>query len=107
MFFTVSVEDAFLYTSSSNFDWILDSGASHHVTPCKDIFVAYNPGDYGRVHLGNNNFCSIVGVGDVQTKMKNGQDILLKQVRHVPEMCMSLISMGRLDDEGYSTSFGK
>ena len=34
-------------------------------------------------------------------------DILLKQVSHVPEMHMSLISMGRLDDEGYSTSFGK
>ena len=59
------------------------------------------------MHLGNNDFCSIVGVGDVQIKMKDGQDILLKQVRHVPEMHMSLISMGRLDDEGYSTSFGK
>lgn len=80
--FTILVEDA--CASSSSFDWILDSGASHHVTPCKDSFVSYNPGDYGRVHLGNNHFCSIVGVGDVQIKMKNGQDILLKQVRHVP-----------------------
>jgi hypothetical protein len=70
--FTVSVEDACVYTSSSSFDWILDSGASHHVTPCKDSFVSYNPGDYGRVHLGNNHFCSIVGVGDVQIKMKDG-----------------------------------
>ena len=39
--------------------------------------------------------------------MKDGQDILLKQVRHVLEMHMRLISMGRLDDEGYSTSFVK
>lgn len=39
--------------------------------------------------------------------MKDGKDILLKQVRHVPEMRMSLISMGRLDDEGYYTSFRK
>ena len=46
-------------------------------------------------------------MGDVQIKMKDGQDILLKQVRHAPEMRVSLISMGRLDDEGYSTSFGK
>ena len=89
------------------FDWILDSRASHHVTPCKDSFVSYNPGDYGRVHLGNNHFSSIVGVGYVQIKMEDGQDILLKQVMHVPKMRMSLISMGRLDDEGYSTSFGK
>lgn len=39
--------------------------------------------------------------------MKDRQDILLKHVRHVPEMHMILISMGRLDDEGYSISFGK
>ena len=107
MLFTVSVEDACVYTSSSSFDWILDSRASHHVTPCNESFVSYNPGDYGRVHLGNNHCCSIIGVGDIQIKMKDGQDIFLKQVRHLPEMRMSLISMGRLDDEGYLTSFGK
>ena len=71
--FTVLVEDSCVYTSSSSFDWILDSGASHHVTPCKDSFVSYNPDDYGRVHLGNNHFCNVVGVGDVQIKMKDGQ----------------------------------
>lgn len=46
-------------------------------------------------------------MGDVQIKMKDGQDILLKQVENVPKMHMSFISMGQLDDEGYSTSFGK
>ena len=76
--FIVLVEDACVYTYSSSIDWILDSGASHHVTPCKDSFVSYNPCDYSRVHLGNNHFCSIVGVGDVVIKMKHGQDILLK-----------------------------
>jgi len=76
--FIVSVEDACVYTSSSGFVWILDSGSSHHVTPCKNSFVSYNPGDYGRVHLGNYHFCSIFGVGDVQIKMKDRQDILLK-----------------------------
>ena len=92
--FIVSVEDSCLYTSSSSFHWILDSGASHHVTPCKDSFVAYNVGDYGRVHLGNNHFCIIVGVRNVLIKMKDGQDIFLKQARHVLERRMSLIYMG-------------
>ena len=76
--FTISVEDACLYTSSDSFDWILDSGESHHVAPCKDRFVAYNPSDYGRVHLGSSHFCTIFGVGDVQIKMKDGEDIFLK-----------------------------
>lgn len=31
--FIVSVEDACLCTSSSRFDWILEYGAYHHVTP--------------------------------------------------------------------------
>ena len=98
---------ACLYTSSSSIDWILDSGASHHVTPSKTNFVSYELGDYGRVHLGNNHFCDIVGVGDVRIQAKDGNDILLKQVMHVPEMCMSLISVEQLDDEGFSTRFGK
>jgi hypothetical protein len=73
----------------------------------KDNFVAYSSGDYGKVHLGNNHFCNIIGVGYVQIRTKEGQHILLKQVRHVLEMCMSVIFVGRLDDEGCSTSFGK
>lgn len=91
---TILVEDVCLNTSSSSFDWILDFEASHHVTPCKENFVAYNHGDYGRVHLGNNHICNIVGVGDVKIKTKEGKDILLKEVRHAPKMCMSLISVG-------------
>ena len=76
--FTVSMEDACLYNSSISIDWILDSGASHHVTPSKINFVSYEVGDYGRVHLGNNHFCDIVGVGDVRIQTKDGHDILLK-----------------------------
>lgn len=52
MLFIVSVEDACVYTSNSNFDWIFDYGACHHVTPCKNSFVSYNSGDYRRVHWG-------------------------------------------------------
>ena len=100
------MEDPCLYTFRNSIDWIVDFRASHHVTPSKDNFVTYNSGDYGRVHLGNNHFCKIVGVGDVQIRTKDGQDILLKQVRHIPEMCMNLISVGRLDDDGFFTTFG-
>ena len=105
--FTFSMEDACLYTSSNSIDWILDSGSSHHVTPSKTNFVSYEVGDYGRVHLGNNHFCDIVGVGDVRIQAKDGNDTLLKQVRHVQEMRMSLILVEQLDDEGFSTRFGK
>ena len=48
--FTLSMEDAFLYTYRSRIDWILESGSSHHVTPCKTNFVLYEVGDYDIVH---------------------------------------------------------
>ena len=105
--FTVSMEDACLYTSISRIDLILVSGAYHHVTPSKTNFVSYEVGDYGRVHLGNNHFCDIVGVGDVQIQTKDGHEILLNEVNHFPKMHMSLILVGQLDDEGFSTNFGK
>ena len=54
--FTISIDDACVYTSSSSFEWILEFGASHHVTPCKYSFVSYNLGDYGRVNLRKNRF---------------------------------------------------
>ena len=63
--FIVSVEEVCLYISSSSIDWVLDSRASKHVTPCKNNFVTYEEVDHGKVHLGNNNFCNIVGVGDL------------------------------------------
>ena len=49
-------------------DWILDSGASFHVTPHKVWFTTYVASCKGRVHLGNDYACEIVGVGDVQLK---------------------------------------
>ena len=64
--FTISIEEACLYTSNSSIDWIVEYGSSHHVTPCKINFVSYETsGHYGRVQLGNNHLCNIDGVGDV------------------------------------------
>ena len=57
--------------------------------------------------MGNKSLCDIKGVGYLIVKTKNGSNLLLKQVRHVPELGMNLISTGILDDEGYHTMFGK
>ena len=51
-------------------DWILDSGASFHVTPHREWFTNYDAKRTGRVHLGNDYACEIMGVGDVQIKFQ-------------------------------------
>jgi len=87
-------------------DWILDSGASFHVTPHREWFTNYDAKRTGRVRLGNDYACEIMGVGDVQLKFKQGSTFTLKNVRHVPKLTKSLISSGQLDDGGYTTTFG-
>ena len=50
-------------------DWILDSGASFHVTPHKEWFSTYDASRKGKVRLKNDYACEIIGVGDVQLKI--------------------------------------
>ena len=104
---TVSYEDTCLYDYNHDNDWILDSGASYHATPSRENFISDKSGNLGKVRVGNKSLCDIKGVGDLIVKIKDGSSLLLKQVRHVQELGMSLISTGILDDEGYHTMFGK
>ncbi|CAJ2658330.1 unnamed protein product [Trifolium pratense] len=86
--------------------WIIDSGASYHVTPRRDFFSSYTIGDFGTVKMGNEGVCKIVGMGDVWVETSIGCKLQLKNVRHVPDIRLNLISVKVLDIEGYHTYFG-
>ena len=49
-------------------DWIMDSGASFHVTPHREWFTRYDAKRTRRVRLGNNFACDIKGIGDIKLK---------------------------------------
>ena len=61
-------------------DWIMDSGASFHVTPHREWFTSYDAKRTGRVRLGNDHACEIKGVGDVKLKFQHGSTFVLKNV---------------------------
>jgi len=86
--------------------WLLDSGATRHVTPRREHFASYTPGDYGALKMGNGSKVRVVGVGDVILKTKTGGNLVLKDVRHVPGFGMNVISSGCLDAEGYVSTLG-
>ncbi|KAK3038368.1 hypothetical protein RJ639_030268 [Escallonia herrerae] len=87
--------------------WLVDSGASIHCPPHRDCFSNYVHGDYGHVTVGNGYRCSIVGKGKVEIKLSNGGTLVLKDVRHIPELQKNLISVSGLDREGYFVAFGE
>ena len=100
--FTSSMDSVHLVATNEGMsnDWILDSGASFHVSPNREWFSTYNAGRTGRVMLGNGLACDIVGVGDVQVRFNNGSTFTLHDVRHVPLLTKKLVSAGQLDDAG-------
>ncbi|RDX88984.1 hypothetical protein CR513_29346, partial [Mucuna pruriens] len=81
--------------------WIIDSGATLHVTPRKEFFTSYTSGDFGVLKMGNDGVTKVIGVGDVclQTNIGIG-------VKHAPGVRFNLISMHMLDDDDYDNHFG-
>ncbi|GAA0147899.1 hypothetical protein LIER_07488 [Lithospermum erythrorhizon] len=56
--------------------------------------------------MGNNIVSRIVAVGYVHLKTAQGHTIILTKVRYIIDFRMSLISSGKLDDDGYLNIFG-
>ena len=55
--------------------------------------------------MGNCGKSKMVGIGDVQLETSLGCKLVLKDVRHVPDIRFNLIVVGKLDDEGYKNDF--
>ncbi|RVW29678.1 Retrovirus-related Pol polyprotein from transposon TNT 1-94 [Vitis vinifera] len=82
----VGKQDALLLAVDSPLDdWVLDSGASFHTTPHREIIQNY--------------------VADVRISLPNGSVWLLEKVRHIPDLKRNLISVGQLDDERHAILF--
>jgi len=57
--------------------WIIDSGATLHVTPRKEFFISYTSGDFGVLKMGNDGVSKVVGIGDVCLQTNMGMQLLL------------------------------
>eukprot|EP00253_Pinus_taeda_P006513 PITA_06513 len=100
------LQDALILSFKNITDsWVVDSGASFHATPDKKYFHDYVQGDFGQIRLGDDKPCKIVGMGKVLVKQRNGNQWLLKEVRHVPDLKKNLISTEQLGGEGCVTTF--
>ncbi|BBG97327.1 hypothetical protein Prudu_006413 [Prunus dulcis] len=73
----------------------------------RDFFTSYTNGDFGNVRMGNDKLSKIVGRGDISLETNTSCHLVLKDVRHVPDMRLNLISTGLLDDEGYTNVFAE
>ncbi|XP_060965483.1 uncharacterized protein LOC133034417 [Cannabis sativa] len=80
--------------------WILDSSCSFHMCPYKECFDTYKAYDGCTVLMDNDSSSKVVRIGTVKVKMFDGVVRKLTDVRHVPTLRRSLISLGALDTRG-------
>ncbi|KAK3006364.1 hypothetical protein RJ639_016617 [Escallonia herrerae] len=88
--------------SSSDGGWILDTGCSYHTWPNRDWFATYRSFNGGKVLMGNDVTCKVVGISSIQIRMHDGIMRTLTDVKHVPELRKNLISLGTLDSNSCS-----
>eukprot|EP00253_Pinus_taeda_P023778 PITA_23778 len=87
--------------------WLIESGASFHFTPHRDLFYEYEIYDGGDAFLGDDKKTRIIGRGKVKLKLQGGRVRTLPGVLHIPTLARNLISISKLDDAGVKTMFEK
>lgn len=73
--------------------WIIDSGATDHMTPSSGHFKTYSPcPSHRKIIVADGSVTTVAGVGHIQLS----PSLLLKDVLHVPKLSTSLLSIHKL-----------
>jgi hypothetical protein len=87
--------------------WLIELGASFHMTPHREWFYEYEKYDGGNVFLGKDSTTRIIGKGRVKLRLIDGRIRTLPGVLHIPCMAKNLIFVRKMEDAGVKTIFEK
>ena len=97
-----NVEMLTVCTIEMNLDWIMDFGCTFHMTPRKEYLFNLRTIDGGKVLIGNDQSCSVTGMGSIRFQLWDGTIRVIENVRLVPRLRRNLLSLGVFDSNGYS-----
>lgn len=96
------------FNSSENI-WLVDSGATSHMTNRRDAFISFKPLDEENVVVvANNNTLKVKGVGDINVEQVldgKTEDVSITNVLYVPNICANLLSVSQLVAKGFTIKF--
>ncbi|KAH0686950.1 hypothetical protein KY284_017503 [Solanum tuberosum] len=73
--------------------WVVDSGATDHMTSLSHLFISYSPcPSYKKITIADGSVITVVGQGDISL----GKSLILKDVLHIPKLSANLISIQKL-----------
>jgi hypothetical protein len=88
---------------------ILDSGTTRHISPYSNDFDTLTDIPPKPLRAANQGSFSAVGMGELVIDVPNGVEasqLRLTEVLYSPEVGYTLVSIGRLDDMGFTSTFG-
>ena len=97
-----------MYLSYAKSIWWIDSGATVHVVNSLQGFHTRRTLQRGerRIKVANGVEAEVKAIGDLSLELVDGFVLKLSDVLYVPSLRRNLISVSRLDDNGYDFHFG-
>lgn len=102
----VVIANECIHIGDNMVEWVVDTSASYHLTPIKSCFSTYKVGNFGIVNMGNATCSSIARIGNISIKINIKFQLTLKDVRHLLDLCLKLMSINAFDKEGFHNHFG-
>jgi hypothetical protein len=86
--------------------WLVDSGASKHMTGYKEILSYFKTKSFAeQVELGDDKCYKIEGVGSISFTLESEARLHVDEVLYVPWIRKNLLSVATLEDKGYWVIF--
>jgi hypothetical protein len=86
--------------------WIVDTGATNHMIGSRSAFVDIDTQVRGTVRFGDDSAAEIEGHGKVEFICRNGERRVFEGVYFIPKLMANIVSVGRLDEDGYQVLIG-
>ena len=109
---TILIASAFAIKESVTDHWIIDSGATQHMSHSRDSFSQYKLLDeHVSVEVGDGRYLKGVGVGEVLLTLSlpnnKSRKCTLTNVLHVPELHCNLVSVNQASSHGKMITFSE
>ena len=80
--------------------WVLDTGATNHMTGCRSSLASLDESVRGSVRFGDGSRVEICGIGAVTITGKNQDHKVLSEVYYIPSLKCNIVSLGQLEEGG-------
>jgi len=84
--------------------WVLDMGASNHMTGSRAALTHLNEGVRGTVHFGDGSSVEIHGLGSMVIQGRQQHHKVLTDIYYIPKLKSNIVSLGQLEEKGFEVS---